>query len=339
MFLFPDESTNSRNETAHALFMAPISTASDDPTGWLLGLEADCSTQVESCWMGNPKDYCVGVCADGGLEQCLMPDLTVGQCDQDGMQPDCAFRCADGSSSAEANTFCDDRTNVDMYMAGFTSMYNTKRACVVLFFQGWKLDRPWKFWLAMAGVLLMGAATQGLVALRPVVSKLTNGNRVVGSLLFGANASLGWFMMLVAMTFSTELFICATAGLIVGHYCFASANSSEILGTPCCNAVNGASSKVAVTGRAQAKPLLEGEAIAILSIEGMTCGSCTQTIATALRGVQGVLDASVSLQDGHAEVRYQQPAIPEQLIDAVDAVGFESKIVPSKPQQMVQLGK
>merc|ERR1712137_562137 len=60
---------------------------------------------------------------------------------------------------------------------------------------------------------------------------------------FGANVALGWFMMLVAMTFSTELFICATAGLILGHFIFAAPDSKEILGSPCCNAVNGANDK------------------------------------------------------------------------------------------------
>merc|ERR1712137_654223 len=142
---------------------------------------------------------------------------------------------------------------------------------------------------------------------------------------FGANVALGWFMMLVAMTFSTELFICATAGLILGHFIFAAPDSKEILGSPCCNAVNGANDKNKVAPQLQQRPLLDGEVVVNFAIEGMTCSSCTTTVSGALRGVTGVTDVSVNLAANRAEVRFTPPATVAQLTDAVDCVGFDAR--------------
>ena len=42
-----------------------------------------------------------------------------------------------------------------------------------------------------------------------------------------------------------------------------------------------------------------------LGIEGMTCGSCERRVEHALRGVPGVVDATVDLANGAATVRYE----------------------------------
>ena len=74
--------------------------------------------------------------------------------------------------------------------------------------------------------------------------------------LFGLNLVLGYLAMLVAMTYSIELFLCVVLGLCIGHFIF---NTKTIVGEsidPCCasqqqaNAVtnqNGASNHMALS--------------------------------------------------------------------------------------------
>ena len=53
--------------------------------------------------------------------------------------------------------------------------------------------------------------------------------------LFGGNLILGYLAMLVAMTYSIELFFCVVAGLCIGHFIFnsKSSNVGESV-DPCC---------------------------------------------------------------------------------------------------------
>ena len=56
--------------------------------------------------------------------------------------------------------------------------------------------------------------------------------------LFGLNLVLGYLAMLVAMTYSIELFICVVIGLMVGHFIF---NTKSVIGEsvdPCCASQN-----------------------------------------------------------------------------------------------------
>ncbi|KAI7843072.1 hypothetical protein COHA_003243 [Chlorella ohadii] len=62
-----------------------------------------------------------------------------------------------------------------------------------------------------------------------------------------------------------------------------------------------------------------GEAATLLlSVSGMVCASCSSAVGAALRGTQGVLEASVSLLTSKAEVRYD----PEQV---VREAGYEAQ--------------
>ena len=56
--------------------------------------------------------------------------------------------------------------------------------------------------------------------------------------LFGLNLTLGYLAMLVAMTYSVELFLCVVFGLCVGHFTF---NTKTVVGEsidPCCASQN-----------------------------------------------------------------------------------------------------
>jgi Au+-exporting ATPase len=60
----------------------------------------------------------------------------------------------------------------------------------------------------------------------------------------------------------------------------------------------------------------------ILPIEGMTCASCVGRVERALKGVAGVVDASVNLATERAEVRVVGPVRHADLVRAVEGAGY-----------------
>jgi copper chaperone CopZ len=68
-------------------------------------------------------------------------------------------------------------------------------------------------------------------------------------------------------------------------------------------------------------------ATAKLWVTGMTCGHCRTKVERALQGVGGVYSAIVDLQDGAAEVDFNDDAITSaQLIAAVEQAGYPAKL-------------
>jgi len=144
--------------------------------------------------------------------------------------------------------FCEG--GMDMLMGGFEtaggSTQENRKTCVILFFQSWKLNSAGKFAAACLGVFVLGLGIEVLIWLR---RKIISRKRLMLNLpvparklivisLFGANLVLGYMAMLVAMTYSVELFICVVIGIIVGHALF---NSSTPVGEtidPCCASQN-----------------------------------------------------------------------------------------------------
>ena len=65
-----------------------------------------------------------------------------------------------------------------------------------------------------------------------------------------------------------------------------------------------------------------------LRVTGMTCGHCQAKVEQALKGVSGVYSAIVDLQDGEAEVDFNDDAITiAQLVAAVQRAGYAAKLV------------
>jgi len=63
---------------------------------------------------------------------------------------------------------------------------------------------------------------------------------------------------------------------------------------------------------------------AVLSIGGMTCGSCANAVHHALSRVPGVVSAEVDLAAGRAQVLGS--ARPEELVAAVDGAGYRAAL-------------
>jgi hypothetical protein len=156
----------------------------------------------------------------------------------------CAWHC----NKTVDEKFCDG--GMDMLMGGFEtaggSTNTSMKTCVILFFKGWKLDSAGKFSAACIGVFVLGVAIEALIWLRrKIVSRKrlmlnmpTPIRKLIVISLFGTNLVLGYLAMLVAMTYSVELFICVVVGLILGHALF---NSHTPVGEtidPCCASQN-----------------------------------------------------------------------------------------------------
>lgn len=60
-----------------------------------------------------------------------------------------------------------------------------------------------------------------------------------------------------------------------------------------------------------------------LSVSGMTCAGCANTVTRILSRVPGVLEAAVDLKAGRATVRGK--AIPADLVTALEAAGYGAK--------------
>ncbi|MBI0537421.1 heavy-metal-associated domain-containing protein [Roseomonas sp. KE2513] len=66
----------------------------------------------------------------------------------------------------------------------------------------------------------------------------------------------------------------------------------------------------------------------VLSVEGMTCGSCVRTVERALGGVPGVERAVVDLAARRAVV--EGAARPEDLLATVEAAGYGARLLPTE---------
>lgn len=64
-----------------------------------------------------------------------------------------------------------------------------------------------------------------------------------------------------------------------------------------------------------------------LRVTGMTCGHCQAKVEQALKGVSGVYSAVVDLQDGEAEVDFNDDAVTTtQLVAAVERAGYSARL-------------
>ena len=59
----------------------------------------------------------------------------------------------------------------------------------------------------------------------------------------------------------------------------------------------------------------------------MTCGHCRAKVERALQGITGVYSAVVDLEDGEAEVDFDDDSVTSaQLIAAITGAGYQAKL-------------
>jgi copper chaperone CopZ len=69
------------------------------------------------------------------------------------------------------------------------------------------------------------------------------------------------------------------------------------------------------------------DSVAVLKTTGMTCGSCSSKVTSALESVKGVAVTEVDVDGGWVIVGYDTKAVkPESLAEKVRGTGFNSKV-------------
>ena len=106
-----------------------------------------------------------------------------------------------------------------MYMDGFQWRGST---CIIYLFQSWTLSTPFKFAMAAFGSIVLGVSLEYVLRARRRVYALSPGTRrlVMSTAFYGLQLTMGYYIMLVIMTYSGPLFLCTVGGMMVGHALF-----------------------------------------------------------------------------------------------------------------------
>ena len=89
---------------------------------------------------------------------------------------------------------------------------------------------------------------------------------------------------------------------------------------PCCGSTNAG---------AQGSPAQTAPAVSTvtLTVEGMTCASCSVAVRTALRRLEGVQDARVSVEEKRAVVDYDAARVtPQRMVEAINRLGYRARV-------------
>ena len=214
---------------------------------WMETMESVCAEGEAYCWMGCyplPQE-----CPTVDRARCFSTVTNVTCSTKPGgkpMDPTCQWTCKPRkiSPNYQTNDYCNGK--MDMFMTGFETAGDRKNPCIILFFEAWTLDSRVKFIFACLGVMTLGICIEGLIYFRrmvsrkkrPFVSISINLRKALLLVSFGLNLCLGYLAMLVAMTYSVELFIFVIIGLMIGHALF---NLNSPIGEsvdPCCASQN-----------------------------------------------------------------------------------------------------
>eukprot|EP01039_Chlorochromonas_danica_P006900 gene6897-7624_t len=161
-------------------------------------------------------------------------DMSTGYC-----YPACLSDVEVSNSSSSSNRYCKGE-GTSMYMQGFISIAKEGEgnfACVNWLFPEWTLDTRVKMAFGCLGAFLMCVFIQYLSVVRLELNKWPDDyyRLTAHTVLYAIHVTLGYFAMLLTMTYSAELFCMVCAGLTVGYLLFQArspmaAKSSE----PCC---------------------------------------------------------------------------------------------------------
>ncbi|XP_073899561.1 copper-transporting ATPase 2 isoform X3 [Castor canadensis] len=89
------------------------------------------------------------------------------------------------------------------------------------------------------------------------------------------------------------------------------------------------SSEIPSHGSPQRNQMQDACRTVVLSVTGMTCASCVQSIEGTVSQREGVRQISVSLAEGTGTILYDPSVItPEELRAAVEDMGFEASVIP-----------
>ena len=198
------------------------------------------------CWMQcqNVEDLVCGheaYCYDEVNKQVVPGDITCPSGSQN-----CKLECvpdnpSDKSQEISFEGYCYG-SGASMIMAGFTSVALERLGstpCLNLLFTSWTLNSKLKYFFACTGTFFLGIVIQYISKSRSERAKENIRPSVLGNavvlILFGTQMILSYYAMLVAMTYSVELFSMVIAGLTVGFGVFNLKRPAAESIEPCCN--------------------------------------------------------------------------------------------------------
>ncbi len=213
---------------------------------WVKAMDSNCAKGEAYCWMGCYPLPSACPSVDDAVCFSRVTNITCST-EPEGrpMDPTCQWECKpDDPAKYKISNYCNGK--MDMLMFGFDVSGNKQNPCIVLFVEAWTLNTRAKFAAGCVGVMLLGFVIEALIALRRnlIRKKFTMLNiravprKALALFLFSLNLTLGYLAMLVAMTYSIELFFFVILGLLIGHGVF---NLNIAVGEsidPCCASQN-----------------------------------------------------------------------------------------------------
>merc|ERR1719473_2156243 len=133
---------------------------------------------------------------------------------------DCTLACPNKSKTSDA--FCNGQ-GTDMFMGGFVATGNGDDSCLMFLHSSLIMDSPWKFFVGCLATVLLGVLNEYVVSVRRNFKKANVSGRwfIAGTgLLYVINLIFGYLLMLLAMTYSYEIFAMVLLGLVIGHLWF-----------------------------------------------------------------------------------------------------------------------
>ncbi|WVW84814.1 hypothetical protein I302_106849 [Kwoniella bestiolae CBS 10118] len=88
-------------------------------------------------------------------------------------------------------------------------------------------------------------------------------------------------------------------------------------------------------GQSSSRKKIEGEEGIVkttLSIEGMTCASCVNSITSSLQSTPGVLSANINLLGSSGIIRHSASFTPEDVANSIEDIGFDAHVIKSEPE-------
>jgi len=276
-------------------------------------------------------------------------------------------------AEADTNEFCNG-IGTDMFMGGFVSLFDPSRPegpCLVMFLSSWMIDSYPKFIVAWLASLVAGVFCEAILAARARVGKYLGDARHPSALamklsLYAGHRVAGYLVMLLAMTYSTEIFIAVVLGLTTGHLLFNMRKPVAEGETACCApeapespkkpggrslgspwrekqdpwseggtpSPRGPKSQWREDLEARKKELEDCTSYSLdFSVSGMTCNACSNTVTRAVEAVPQVVSVKVNLQNGTAAVQIldkSEEAAQSAVREAIEDVGFGAEILESK---------